>query len=121
MNCAIVTITNGNNSTPAPIITTDSADLLALTETQPAQYSLKGCTCECLLSCTCYCKYLTVNRRLVERKALQMYKSHFHNAAKLNTRMRCAELVAFRSRPNMLLDINFLTAQCHSPSSNTEL
>jgi hypothetical protein len=50
-----------------------------------------------------------------------MYKSHFHNAAKLNTRMRRAELVAFRSRPDMLLDINFPTAQCHSPSSDTEL
>jgi hypothetical protein len=50
-----------------------------------------------------------------------MHKRHLFNTAKLYAPMRRAEVVAFNSRLDMLLGINFLTARCYSPSGNTKL
>jgi hypothetical protein len=132
MNCAVVKITSSNNSMPESPTTTTPADSPIPTETyysspqQPTKYTLEDCTCECptetLTSfCSCQCKSPTTKRHFVERKALQMHKRHLFNTAKLYAPMRRAEVVAFNSRPDMLLGIDFSTARCHSPGGNTEL
>ncbi|KAF2247119.1 lytic polysaccharide monooxygenase [Trematosphaeria pertusa] len=46
---------------------------------------------------------------------------HMQNAEKLNAPLRRAEAVAFSSRPDMLLDIDFAGAPCHSQGNPVEL
>lgn len=98
--------------------------------TQPtgsAHYTLAGCTCSCPYqswssACSCYeCKSPTTKRHLVERKVLEMHKRHMHNAEKLNVPVRRAETVAWTSRPDMLLSIDFPGASCHSKGNPFEL
>ncbi|KAK7188284.1 hypothetical protein DPSP01_009081 [Paraphaeosphaeria sporulosa] len=105
------------------------------TQTQPsssqptgsAQYTLEGCTCSCPYqtwssACSCYeCKSPTTKRHLVERKVLELHKRHLQNAEKLNVPVRRAETVAWTSRPDMLLSIDFPGASCHSKGNPFEL
>ncbi|KAF1963955.1 hypothetical protein BU23DRAFT_576058 [Bimuria novae-zelandiae CBS 107.79] len=93
------------------------------TQPQPtgsAQYTLEGCTCSCPYqtwspACSCYeCKSPATKRHIVERKALELHKRDLYNAAKLNVPARRSEAVAWNSRPEMLLDIDFAGAACHS-------
>lgn len=91
-----------------------------------AQYTLDGCTCACPYqtwspACSCYgCKTPTT-KRLVQRKALELHKRHMQNAEKLNVPARRAEAVAWTSRPDMLIDIDFPGASCHSKGNPFEL
>ncbi|KAF2799705.1 lytic polysaccharide monooxygenase, partial [Melanomma pulvis-pyrius CBS 109.77] len=113
MNCASVSIVGGNGETPAPPTTTTPAESPAPTETQykspnqPAQYTLEGCSCECpseqwTSACSCQCESPSAK-------------------PKLNAPVRRTETVAFHSRPDMLLDIDFSTASCHSEGTDSEL
>jgi hypothetical protein len=136
MNCASVTISGGSGYTPeepeAPT-TTKPAESPAPEETssysqpqEPAQYNLDSCSCECpsqewTSQCSCQCDSPATKRHIVERKALQLHHRNLHNAAKLNAPIRRAETVAFNSRPDMLLEIDFSTARCHSTGDTTEL
>ncbi|CAI6336604.1 unnamed protein product [Periconia digitata] len=92
-----------------------------------AQYTLEGCTCSCPYqtwsqACECYeCDSPLTKRHLVERKALEMHNEAQRNAAKLNVPHRRAESVAWSSRPDMLLDIDFAGAACKSQGNPVEL
>lgn len=95
--------------------------------TGSAQYTLQGCTCSCPYqtwspACSCYeCKSPTTKRLLVERKALELHKRHMQNAQKLNVPARRAEAVAWNSRPDMLISIDYPGASCHSKGNPFEL
>ena len=131
MNCAAVSITSGNGNTqqPAPSATKPSTPSAThSTAAQPTgQYRLEGCTCYCpsqtfSTSCQCSnCESPVANRRDIERKALAMHKRELARSEKLNAPLRRAEAVAFNSRPDMLLSIDFTGSSCHSAGNPTEL
>lgn len=132
MNCAVVSITGGNGETTEPPTTTAPANPPAPTQTDfappedPAQYTLEGCTCACpskewTSQCSCECESPSAKRHIVERKALALHRRSLHNAAKLNAPTRRAEAMAFDERPDMLIEIDYSTASCHSVGSDTEL
>ncbi|KAJ4288385.1 hypothetical protein N0V90_011620 [Kalmusia sp. IMI 367209] len=145
MNCAIVTIaSSGNSEQPEnlptsshiaskPSFTSSVVEQPSQTKTssaQPtgsAQYTLQGCTCSCPYqtwspACSCYeCKSSATKRHIVERKALELHKRHLQNVEKLNIPVRRAEMISWNNRPNMLVDIDFPGAKCHSMGDPFEL
>ncbi|KAF2715677.1 hypothetical protein K504DRAFT_446502 [Pleomassaria siparia CBS 279.74] len=137
MGCSSVTITGDQDKTPRlstpPTTTTTPSNSSKPTQTDyptptnpPAEYKLQGCSCQCpddfwTSQCSCQCPISTTKRHLVEREALQLHRRALHNKAKLDVPLRRAEAVAFNARPNMLLDIDFESASCHSQGKATEL
>ena len=139
MNCAVVTTVSSSGEAQTPQYqppqqpeppSQDESGKDEPPTGQPAgsaQYTLKGCSCSCPYqtwspACSCYdCDSPTTKRHLVERKALQLHKRHLQNAEKLNVPVRRAEVVAWDSRPNMLLSIDFPGASCKSPNNGFEL
>jgi hypothetical protein len=102
--------------------------------TKPGQYSdkpgkltLEGCQCHCPMDiagegCVCWgCESPSQNKRDVERKATALHRRNLANAEKLNVPVRRAESVAFNDRPEMLLNIDFAGAKCHSAGDPNEL
>jgi len=95
--------------------------------TGSAQYTLEGCTCSCPYQtwgpqCSCYgCKSPGTKRNLVERKVLELHKRHLQNTARLNAPLRRSETVAWTDRPNMLIEIDYEGASCHSTGNPNEL
>ena len=127
MNCAAVTITGGGKA-PSPPTTppSNSNPNSNPNPNQPSQYTLKGCQCACpskswTAACTCKCDSPAAKRHLVEREALALHRRTLHNEAKLNAPIRRAEVMAFNSRPNMLLEIDYSTAKCQSVGKSVEL
>jgi hypothetical protein len=135
MGCASVTISGKNTSpeqpqAPAPSSAApkpSSPSAPAKPQPSPAKYTLEGCACSCpsqtwTSACQCFdCDSPSTKRHLVERKVLEMHKRTLQNAAKLNVPHRRAEAIAFNSRPDMLIGIDYAGAKCHSKGDPVEL
>ncbi|KAF2469780.1 uncharacterized protein BDR25DRAFT_304220 [Lindgomyces ingoldianus] len=135
MNCASVAIAGGNGENQQQPAASSSAPAPSKTqsaqhpESTGAQYTLKSCTCECPSqtytdSCQCTCESPAVSRRLVEREALTLHKRRLQHAEKMKAPVRRTEAVAFKSRPDMLINIDWKDkedGQCHSAGSPYEL
>jgi len=136
MNCAVVTIKGGSGDSSDQLDDPTSTAVPAPTTTQPStpeqtssttQFTLQGCTCDCPAQtwsqqCNCYdCQSPTTKRRDVERQALAMHKRNLQRSEALKAPRRRAESMAFSSRPDMLLQIDYEGTSCKSVGMPTEL